>query len=325
MESIRTDRIQLVQGPDEEIAVLRRIFDLYVNGHKLISEITDILNTEGVPFTGGRKWSRVTLRNILKNERYLGVIISNRRSSYLRRGINKPGSSANDRSQWIRSPRIFDPFIDLDVLAAAHKDPEIKRLRYRTDEALLAPLRLVLNEHGYITDSLLRRTNGTPRPETYRRRFGSLRIAFARIGYKQRKFSLQSAMNVHCRNIKEDTIARILEALGMEDKAAQWNGWRRIFTMKNGVRIGVAVARYTPHRREKRPRWTAVTSHKDCPDHTIVVRLDKSNNKIFDYYCLPKTEIGGYHTKIDRTDRRTSWHHKSLKSLVAYLRTSMTD
>lgn len=56
----------------EEAEVVRRIFDSYLAGNS-VGQIVKDLETNQIPATkGGSKWSPATVRNILRNERYIG-------------------------------------------------------------------------------------------------------------------------------------------------------------------------------------------------------------------------------------------------------------
>jgi DNA invertase Pin-like site-specific DNA recombinase len=55
----------------DEAAVIRRIFEWAADGVGVPS-IVDRLNREGIPGTGGKRWSNSPVDRILKNERYLG-------------------------------------------------------------------------------------------------------------------------------------------------------------------------------------------------------------------------------------------------------------
>ena len=57
---------------DTEAIVVRRIFDLYLQGYGL-QKIAAILNAEGIPRREGQsRWYNYTVKYILKNERYMG-------------------------------------------------------------------------------------------------------------------------------------------------------------------------------------------------------------------------------------------------------------
>lgn len=77
---------KLVKVEQDEARVVRRIFDLYAEGAGLVA-IAQALNAENVPAPqdsspkkkAGRGWSKNQLHSMLRNERYIGRIVWNRR------------------------------------------------------------------------------------------------------------------------------------------------------------------------------------------------------------------------------------------------------
>jgi DNA invertase Pin-like site-specific DNA recombinase len=82
-KAIQTDRVILVPGPPDEIALVNRIFKLFAGGAGEAA-IARLLNSEGVPSTRGAKWGRKTLWRVLTNEKYIGNSIYNQSSKKLR-------------------------------------------------------------------------------------------------------------------------------------------------------------------------------------------------------------------------------------------------
>src|SRR5437867_11477057 len=56
-KSIQTDRVVLVRGPEEEIRVVRWIFQAFIGEGKMESEIAATLNAQGVVTDFGREWN----------------------------------------------------------------------------------------------------------------------------------------------------------------------------------------------------------------------------------------------------------------------------
>src|SRR6185312_10579593 len=108
-KSLRYQRIVLVPGPPEEIATVCRIFELFVNKRMFQTQIAALLNRENVPFAGGRRWRGDAVHRILHNERYIGTLVYNRNTSYLRLGKLSKGSQPNDPSLWVRGPAGYKP------------------------------------------------------------------------------------------------------------------------------------------------------------------------------------------------------------------------
>jgi DNA invertase Pin-like site-specific DNA recombinase len=71
-KSIATDRIILVPGPDQEVAVVRDIYRDFVNEGRSERDIAAPLNARGILSDLGRPWTRGTIHEILINEKYIG-------------------------------------------------------------------------------------------------------------------------------------------------------------------------------------------------------------------------------------------------------------
>jgi site-specific DNA recombinase len=97
-----------------EAAVVKRIFDLYVNGHKGnslgMSGIERVLNDSGSTMRG-REWKRNVINKILENHVYRGEYIFNKREGKTR--------SIKPQSEWIVVA--VEAIIDEETFAAAKK------------------------------------------------------------------------------------------------------------------------------------------------------------------------------------------------------------
>ncbi len=85
----KRDRAMLVPSTPERIAVVRRIFNQYVESGKGMRAIADGLNRDGIPSPRDgnwssntrSKWSVGTIRAIIRNPAYRGCLVWNRRTS----------------------------------------------------------------------------------------------------------------------------------------------------------------------------------------------------------------------------------------------------
>src|SRR5208283_3331062 len=68
-KSLQTDRVILIPGPDEEVNVVRRIYQAFISEGKGESEIAKSLNAQGVITDFGRAWTRGTVHQVLTNEK----------------------------------------------------------------------------------------------------------------------------------------------------------------------------------------------------------------------------------------------------------------
>ncbi|MGB2705645.1 MAG: recombinase family protein [Candidatus Omnitrophota bacterium] len=71
------DKSKLTLGAPNKVEMVRRIFDMYVNGMGM-RLIARKLNQEGVPSALGKKWSCASVETILKNPTYTGKSVWNR-------------------------------------------------------------------------------------------------------------------------------------------------------------------------------------------------------------------------------------------------------
>ena len=113
-KSIQTDRVTLVPGPDDEIAIVDQIFHSFVEDGRSESEIAADLNARGIKTDLDRNWSQAVVRQILTNEKYIGNNIWNRNSFKL-----KKRHVRNDPTNWVRSVGAFEAIVSADLFAAA--------------------------------------------------------------------------------------------------------------------------------------------------------------------------------------------------------------
>src|SRR3546814_12567234 len=71
-KSIATDRVVLVQGPDEEVAIVREIYRQFVEDQHSERQIADWLNAKGIMSDLESLWSRGAVHQILLNDKYAG-------------------------------------------------------------------------------------------------------------------------------------------------------------------------------------------------------------------------------------------------------------
>lgn len=70
-----TDRVVLVLGPDHEVAMVRRMYKLYLDRGLSEAAIARLLNAEGVASEFSRPWTQAMVNSILTNVRYTGDLV----------------------------------------------------------------------------------------------------------------------------------------------------------------------------------------------------------------------------------------------------------
>ena len=174
-KSIQNQRVTLVKGPENEVAVILRIFYEFVVLKYSEYRIAEGLNADGIPSPKGRLWTAGSVIHILKNEKYIGTIVYNRTTRKL-----KTKSRPNPPENWVRTPEAFEGLVDPEQFLQAHVMLEHRRRMYEPT-SMLQRLDEVYKQYGVLQSSLLRLQESAPRAAAYARRFGSLDFAFQQL------------------------------------------------------------------------------------------------------------------------------------------------
>jgi DNA invertase Pin-like site-specific DNA recombinase len=153
-KSLQTDRVVLVPGPPEEVAIIREIYRLFVDEGRVESEIASSLNARGVVTDLGRSWTRSTVHQVLTNEKYIGNNVYNRVSFKLKkkRVVNPPDI-------WIRREGAFEPLVEPRLFYTAQGMIR-ERSRRLSNEELLGHLQRLFGRHGHLSGLLIDETRG---------------------------------------------------------------------------------------------------------------------------------------------------------------------
>lgn len=196
--------VNIVHGPADEIAVLRRIFRMFAREFRGVTEIAHILNAEGVPYRRPGPWDEARIKGVLKNEIAIGVFVFNRTHSHF-------GSIEYNRdpSTWLKV-KIAEPLISRQLYEAAQRKlADLKWHRF-TDDDMIGKLRLLLKRDGYLCRSQIDASPLVQKAQAYIRRFGSLDVAMAMAGFKRTK---RYGEHVDRRGLSADEIIVRLRAL----------------------------------------------------------------------------------------------------------------
>lgn len=129
---------KLLLGSPEQLAVVRRIFNEYLEGRSL-RRIADRLNDDGVPVKrGSRGWSGDRVREILRHRVYCGDLVWNQQSygrySGIQGGAIVPVGDMTDESSSVTVEGAFPAIIDRTTYERAQQ--QLARMRIQT-----APIR----------------------------------------------------------------------------------------------------------------------------------------------------------------------------------------
>lgn len=284
----RTDHVRHGLGEPDEIAVVRRIFRLYVDDGLTIAAIARLLMAEGIP-RGGLRWSDDAVAGILRRGQYRGAAVYNVSTSRLATPVRR-----NPPELWIQSEGALAAMVSpADGLEA----DRVRGMRSGDDvAAILDAMRLVHARHGTVTHALLSAVPGMPGARRLLRLFGSLSNACAAAGVAvpvRRPPELGAGAQAAMRNalaVRACAMARTADAAaqpvaGFAD--------RFLLNGKYVVRVTLSACR----RRTAGSRWClALPQHvpgRANVDFVLAGLLDACNDRIERYALIPVVHGGG--------------------------------
>ncbi len=279
-KSIQTDRIILVPGPPEEIAVIRRIYSLFTRTRLTELEIAAVLNAEGLSTDLDKPWTRATVHQVLTNGKYAGDNIFNRTSFKL-----KQARVRNRPDHWVRRDEAFDALVDRDTFESARRIVEARSRRY-TDAEMLDLLTKLFLEKGLLSGLIIDEQEHMPSSSVYRSRFGSLVRAYSLVGFTPERDYAYCATNRALRRmhpeIMAETVSRIKE-LGGTVRLDTKTG---ALIVNDEFTASIVIARCS-QTANGALRWRIKLDTGLRPDVTVAIRMKPDNAEIQDYYLLP--------------------------------------
>lgn len=283
-KSIQTDRVTLVPGPDDEIAVVKQIFHSFVDDNQSEAIIAADLNAKGIRTDRGRNWTPSVVRQLLSNEKYIGNNIWNRSSFKL-----KQRHVRNDPNNWVRSEGAFEAIVDAGLFAAAKAIFAAKAQRY-SDEEMLDRLRGALETHGFLSGIVIDEASTLPSSGAYQSRFGSLLRAYKLVGFTPDKDYRYIEINKRLRKIHSGIMYEMVNRIEQIGEHVQQNAKFGLLTINHEFSASFVIARCT-QTGAGAYRWNIRLDTGLLPDITVVVRMDKANETPLDYYLLPTADI----------------------------------
>lgn len=283
-KSLQTDRVILVPGPENEIEVVRQIYELFVGEGKSEREISEALNGKGILGEYERPWTRSTVHQVLTNPKYIGANIYNRRSFKLKhKRINNPVE------MWIWRDGALEPIADAAIFEQARRIIE-SRHQHLSDQALLERLRGLLNMHGRLSGLLIDETEDMPSSSCYSTRFGSLTRAYTLIGWTPDRDFAYVEINRNLRRRHADLISTILDELLALGATVSLDSQTDLLKINSEYSASLILARCreTPAGNH---RWHLRFDESLNPDIIIAARLKPGNEDIMDYYLMPRIDV----------------------------------
>jgi DNA invertase Pin-like site-specific DNA recombinase len=149
-KALANHRTRLVAGAPEEVATVRRIFDLYDREGLGCPAIVTALNAAGMHPREGSRWYEPGVSRVLSNSIYAGL----GRYRPQRQGLSDPlpAAQVEDLTVWAA----VGPEAIIDLVQFRRVEARMNRLtRRRSTEALAADARAGLEKHGCVEPAML--------------------------------------------------------------------------------------------------------------------------------------------------------------------------
>jgi DNA invertase Pin-like site-specific DNA recombinase len=287
-KNIKTDRVVVTPGEAHEVALVRRIYDWYVRQGLGCTRISERLNAFGMCNAYGRPWNPQLITNILSGEKYIGNNVYARTSRKLDTNWKR-----NPASEWTRSEGAIPPLVDRGTFEAAEQI-RTHRTRNLSDEEMLEKLSDFVHSAAVVNAREIDRTPSMPAEKTYCRRFGSMNIAYERVGYEPRYFRRGPEDFHGSRTALQRCIKRTTDALAEQGHRVEISMDGTTIRVDDELVIRFSV-RLILQYDCRSPRWRARWPTYFSPDLLVVLRLDSALETPLDFYVFPRGSLApGY-------------------------------
>lgn len=284
-KSIATDRVILVPGPPEEVAVVQEVYRRFTEEGQTERELAELLNGRGLITDLGRPWSRGTVHQLLINEKYVGDNVWARTSFKLKREHVQ-----NAKDNWIRAEGAFTPIVDRVTFAAARAIIEARSERL-SDSAMLDLLSAVFAGNGLLTGLIIDEAEGTPSSSAYRTRFGSLLRAYELVGFAPGRDYRYLEINQKLRLLHPEIVADTIKELTRAGGGVIRDPDTDLLTVNGEFTASLVVVRCVQTATGSL-RWKVRLDTPLKPDLTVAIRMAPGNQLPRDYYLLPRLDLG---------------------------------
>ncbi|MBF0143560.1 MAG: recombinase family protein [Magnetococcales bacterium] len=279
-KSLQTERVILVPGPEEEVAVVQQMYRLFVLDGRSESEIAAWLNREGVKTDLNVPWSRGTVHQVLTNEKYIGNNVFNRTSFKL-----KQQRTRNPPELWIRAEGAFQAIVDPELFHSAQTIIAERDRRF-TDQEMLDLLAGLLRELGLLSGMIIDEAEALPSSGAFRHRFGSLLRAYRLVGYDPGRDYRYIEINRQLRRLHPEAVAQMIAGIEGIGGVVKHDPVTDLLTVNREFTVSLVIARHRETLTGS-SRWFIRFDTGLCPDISVVARMAPGNAAIRDYYLLP--------------------------------------
>ena len=291
-KSIQTDRVVQVLGPEEEVAIVRKIYHMFVDENMREREIARVLNSMGIKTDLNREWTAASVLQILTNEKYIGNNVFNKTSRKLTeiRSDEPRRIRRTAESDWVRAEGVFPAIIDKETFLIAKGMIKARCVRY-DNEKLLEMLRNLFKKYGKVSGILIDEADEMPSSAVYYNRFGSLIRAYTLIGYTPKVDYSYIEINKKIRVMHADILDTIHREFIIAGTTVRLDAVDSGIRWINGeVKLSLILSR-CKRQKSGNARWHIRLERSTSADFTIVVRLNPDNKTIKDYYLIPRFDL----------------------------------
>jgi DNA invertase Pin-like site-specific DNA recombinase len=280
-KNLNTDRVTLVPGPAEEVQTVRKIFRMVLEGHT-VKQIASHLNEQHVKGPSRGNWCTSTVWDIVKNPKYMGTQIWARSAGKLGQARVK-----TPENEWVVRTNAFAPIIDEHTFTVAQE----LIAHSKSDRYLLDCLRFLLSTEGSLGRWEIRTTPGVPCEETYVNRFGSLRKAFALVGFERRDLT-KAYQTVHrLKRLRSEVVRNLLNRFPKKVRLQQESRQQRPILHFGGAPPLLVVVCKSLTLRNGEQRWI-LSAHIKWKHPVLLCRCNCTNTEIVNFSFFSSLPLG---------------------------------
>jgi DNA invertase Pin-like site-specific DNA recombinase len=280
-KSLKSDRVLFALGPPEEVAVVRKVFEWYVERRLGYTRIAAMLNACGILDERGRPWTRFLVRQILTSEKYIGNIVFNRTSNKL-----KARAIRNPPEMWIRHEGAFPASVPTDTFRLA-EHARLGRSKHYTTTQLLDMLRQLAAEHGRVSGLLIDCAPGLPSAQMFRYRFGSLTEAYRLAGVVTPQQVQCTSTRARLHELRTSLMARALRCIQVAGGNASEISYG-CFLINNEVVTQLQIVRAHAEKGGA-SRWRIRLLPTEQVDFVIAAIMEAANRDISHFLLIPRS------------------------------------
>jgi DNA invertase Pin-like site-specific DNA recombinase len=257
----QAERVAWVHGPQWEVDLVRRIFQMYAAEGGSLKSVARQLQYEGVLTGSGQRFTNDTVSLLLRNEAFIGNFVWGR--AYRQK---------KNHQRETRADGVIEPIISRALWDTVQCKLQRCRFKRRTNDQLLEALRRQLEKNPLLSQVDLERT-GMPSKETYNRAFGSLQAAMRLAGRdvgKVREHHLKQILVARAiGDLVQYDLVKLLVREGIECTPHTRS---RVLILENGIRARVQLC--WPHPSEAGNRWLLLKKSLPAGDLVIFAAMD---------------------------------------------------